>query len=131
MSTEVKTVPDTAPLWDGFKARQLRLPWCLDCERAHLPPGPLCPFCLGERVEWRPASGDGKLVTWVVERRRWFAEFDPPYAVGHVELKEGPRLVVSLEMSDLNAFRGGVPGKVEFWDAPNGMTLPLFRPGSP
>lgn len=127
MTTDQKKASDSAPLWEGFEQSEVRIPFCDECGRAHLPPGPVCPFCLSEELEWRATSGKGKLATWVIERRKWFPEFDPPYAVGHVELAEGPRMVVSLSMDDLEAFSIDAPGEIEFYRTAAGKPLPRFR----
>lgn len=126
MST-VTNINFSAPLWQGFDKGELRIPTCKDCGKAHLPPGPFCPFCLSEDLDWPLASGDARLTTWVVERRKVMPEFDPPYTVGQVELEEGVRLVVSLAMEDLPRFKSGAPGRVSFHTTSDGRTLPIFR----
>ena len=35
--------PDTAPFWEAARRGALAVPWCRDCARPHLPPGPVCP----------------------------------------------------------------------------------------
>lgn len=128
MSMAQATGSASAPLWEGFDQRQLRLPFCGACGKAHLPPGPLCPFCLSEDLQWRGASGRAVLSTWVVEHRKVQPEFEPPYAIGQVELAEGPRLVASLAMDDLPRFRLGGPGSITFYETSDGRVLPMFRP---
>ena len=118
---------DSAPLWKGFEALELRLPHCLGCGRAHLPPGPVCPFCLSTGLEWRRASGRGNISTWVVVHRKYFADFDPPYIVVQVELDEGPRLTANMPLAELPIVRMGLPVQASFETAPNGMILPMFR----
>lgn len=117
----------SAPLWEGFDRQELLLPTCTSCGKAHLPPGPFCPFCLGDALEWRKASGKARLTTWIVERNKVLPEFEPPYAVGQVEMDEGPRMVASLAMEDLPEFRSGAEGEVSFHKTSDGRSLPLFR----
>ena len=52
-----RITPDAKPFWDALRERRVLLPFCLECGKPHLPPGPVCPFCFTERIEWRPASG--------------------------------------------------------------------------
>ena len=51
--------PDNAPFWQGCRAHRLMLPTCTACGKAHLPPGPVCPFCFADAIEWKQASGRG------------------------------------------------------------------------
>ena len=89
-----RITPDSKPFWDACKTHRLMLPTCLDCAKPHLPPGPVCPFCFSDRLEWREASGRGIISTWTVVHQPWFAAFKdsdpdngPPIAWGN--LKEG------------------------------------------
>src|SRR5215470_16838088 len=93
-----RITPDSQPFWDALRARQLRLPYCAACGKPHLPPGPVCPFCFSDRIEWRKASGRGKITTWTVVHKEWFPAFkaDIPYNAVQVELAEGPRLTTNV-----------------------------------
>jgi uncharacterized OB-fold protein len=122
---------DSAPLWDGYKDGEIRLPWCLDCGHTHLPPAPVCPHCLSESLEWRRASGKGKVSTWVVMQRKYFVDFDPPYLVIQVELDEGPRLAAGMSMKFRDRVRVGMPVVATFETSANGMVLPFFVPAEP
>ncbi len=122
--------PDNAPFWKAAMEGHLSLPWCLDCNRPHLPPGPVCPFCLGERLEWRKASGRGVISSWTRVHKAWFPAFEGaiPYAVGQIELSEGPRLTAGLY--DLGALgpRVGQAVEVGFEKVSPDIALPRFRP---
>ena len=121
-------ISDSAPMWDGFEQGQVRLPFCRDCGRPHLPAGPVCPYCLSAALEWRTATGNAVLSTWVVERKRWFSSFDPPYIVAEVQLAEGPRMPVQVAYEHLGGLRVDQPGEISFHRAGNGLTLPRFDP---
>ena len=123
-------VSDSAPLWEGFDRGELRLPFCAECGRPHLPAGPVCPYCLSTTLDWRQASGRAALSTWVVERRRFFDAFDPPYIVAEVQLAEGPRMPVQVAIEHLERLRLGLEGHISFHRAGNGLTLPRFDPDS-
>lgn len=119
--------PDTAPFWAGTQAGQVRLPFCKACGRAHWVAGPVCPFCFSDELEWRPASGRGRITTWTVVHKEWFAAFaaDIPYNVVQVELEEGPRITANLV--------GGQPAigmavQAVFDPVTPEFTLPRFRP---
>lgn len=120
--------PDNKPFWDGCKRHQLVLPFCADCGKAHLPPGPVCPHCLSERLEWRPASGRGQISTWVVVHKAWFPAFaaEIPYNVVQVELEEGPRLTANVIDAGERKLQVGQKVAIAFDDIDDELTLPRF-----
>ena len=119
--------PDSAPFWDGCRKHELRLPFCIDCGKPHLPPGPVCPHCFSRRLEWRKASGRGRISTWVMMHKPWFPAFaaEIPYNVVQVELDEGPRLTANVVgTSELSV---GQRVEVVFDDIDAELTMPRFR----
>lgn len=122
--------PDSAPFWDGCKEHRLMLPWCEECGKPHLVPGPICPFCLSDRLVWREASGRGTISTWVVVHKAWFPAFakDVPYNVVQVELEEGPRLTAKLAGADNSALKVGLPVRIGFERVDEDLTMPVFTP---
>lgn len=121
--------PDNAPFWEGCRGHRLMLPTCAECGKAHLPPGPVCPFCLSDRITWQRASGRGRVSTWTIVHKAWFPAFrdDVPYNVVQVELDEGPRLTSSLV--GLSGGRPEIGRRVEvvFDDVDDTLTLHRFR----
>lgn len=77
---------------------------CADCAVATYPAGPACPRC-GRPAEPIVLSDTGTLWTWTVQR---YAPKSPPYlppaagfvpfTVGYVELPEGVRVLVTLDI---------------------------------
>lgn len=125
-----RITPDNKPLWDGFKAHKLLLPFCEECGKPHLPPGPVCPYCLSDRLAWREASGRGVISTWVEVHKVWFPAFaqDIPYNVVQVELEEGPRITASLGGADRHAVEIGRKVRATFDDIDDELTLLRFTP---
>jgi uncharacterized OB-fold protein len=121
-----RITPDSEPFWTALRERKLMLPYCVECAKPHLPPGPVCPFCLSERLDWRQASGRGRISTWTVVHKAWFAAFaeDIPYNVVQVELEEGPRLTANVVGLPNERLKVGLPVVIDF----NDVTLPRFRP---
>ena len=125
-----RITPDTQPFWDALRERRLVVPYCADCGKPHLPAGPVCPYCFSDRLEWRTASGRGKISTWTVVYKAWFPAFaaDVPYNVVQVELDEGPRLTASVVGMPNDRLAVGLPVVVDFDDVTAEITLPRFRP---
>ena len=119
--------PDNAPLFAGFREGVLRLPSCTECGKPHLPPGPVCPFCLSDRLEWRAASGLGTVSTFVVVHKVWFPAFadDVPYNVIQVELDEGPRITARLD--DAGPIAVGDRVRADFARVDDALTMLVFR----
>jgi uncharacterized OB-fold protein len=122
--------PDNAPFWDGCRRHELQLPFCAACGKAHLPPGPVCPFCFDDRLDWRRASGRGTVTSFTVVHQPWFPAFkaEIPYNVVQVELAEGPRLAANLVAAPNTALHIGLPVEVVFDDVAPDLTLPRFKP---
>ena len=85
------------PYWDALRQGHLLVQ---HCEGGHtwLPARRHCPVCLSPVVRWERASGQGRLVSWVVYHTAYHAAFETrlPYNVALVELQEGPRLLTNI-----------------------------------
>ncbi|ENY80186.1 Zn-ribbon domain-containing OB-fold protein [Sphingopyxis sp. MC1] len=127
MSVKPQMSPDSQPYWDGFEEGRVRLPECTACGHVHLPPGPVCPKCFGPDLRWIDASGKGTISTFVVVRRAYFPDFEPPYPVVQAQLAEGPRMTGLMNAADIDRLVIGARVEIDFARAPNGMTLPYFR----
>jgi len=121
--------PDNEPFWEGCRSRSLMLPTCAECGKAHLPPGPVCPFCLSDRITWQRATGHGRVSTWTIVHKAWFPAFrdDIPYNVVQIELDEGPRLTSSLVGLSGRTPEIGQRVEVVFDDVDDTLTLHRFR----
>jgi len=120
----------TAPFWDATRRRQFLLQWCIPCDRAVFYPRDVCPQCLCDELEWRPASGRGSVYAVTVEQR----PRDPrlasraPYAVALIDLEEGVRVmsnVVGCAPEDVTA---GMVVTVTWEPLSDGRMLPQFEP---
>ena len=114
-----RITPDNEPFYQALREGRFVLPYCAECGKPHLPPGPVCPFCFTERIEWRPASGRGRVSTWTVVHKAWFAAFaeDIPYNVVQVELEEGPRLTANVVSVANQSLAIGLPVEIVFGEA--------------
>ena len=105
------------------------LPTCRACGKAHLPPGPVCPFCFADGIDWRPASGRGRISTFTRVHKAWFPAFadETPYTVVQVELDEGPRLTSQLLGAGDEPVAIGTRVEAVFKDIDDELTLHEFR----
>ena len=55
---------ETQPFWDACKEGRFLLKHCNACGEDHFYPRPFCPKCWSADVEWKEASGDGRLYTY-------------------------------------------------------------------
>lgn len=123
-----RITPDSQPFWQACHRHEWRLPFCLGCHKAHLPPGPVCPHCFSPDLEWRAAAGTGVISSWVVVHRAWLSSFadELPYNVVQVELDEGPRLTASVLPAD-RPLAVGQRVAVVYDDVSPTLTLPRFQ----
>jgi scaffold protein (connect acetoacetyl-CoA thiolase and HMG-CoA synthase) len=101
---------------------------CTACGTRWLDPERSCPACGQADGRDLALAGRGRLVSWTVIRvapARYEAE--APYAVGLVELVEGPRVTARLE-GDPERFAAGQEVLLVSVDPARG---PIFRPATP
>ena len=125
-----RPTPETQPYWDGCNEGVLKLPWCRPCDTPYFPPAAYCPTCLSDDIEWRDASGKGRLHTYVIAHRPAPGfESDAPYAIAIVELDEGPRMMSNIAGVEQTpeALELDMPLRVIFEERGDVM-LPLFTP---
>jgi uncharacterized OB-fold protein len=132
--SEQKPLPritrDNRPFWEACRRHRLELPYCGDCGKPHLPPGPVCPFCFSSGIEWRAASGRGTISSWTIVHKEWFPAFRShiPYNVVQVALEEGPRLTANVIGTANVLLRVGLRVEAVFDDVAADLTLLRFRP---
>jgi hypothetical protein len=115
--------PETKPFWDAARVGRFLVPFCAACGKAHWYPRAICPFCAGDKVEWREASGKGTIYTFSVMRR-----VKEPYAIAHVTLAEGPTMLTNIVNCDFDKLRIGQPVAVVFQETEGGPPVPMFKP---
>jgi uncharacterized protein len=83
---------------------------CTRCEAVYFPPREICRECRCRELEPRALVGEGLLHSYTVVYQAP-AGFDEqvPYAVGLVDLVEGPRITAMLSDIDLDELRIGMP----------------------
>jgi uncharacterized protein len=114
---------ETRPFWNAAREGRFLVPVCAACGKAHWYPRAICPFCAGEHVEWRQASGKGTIYTFSVMRR-----VSEPYAIAHVTLAEGPTMLTNIVDCDFDKLSIGQKVAVVFKDSESGQPVPMFTP---
>ncbi|WP_019055043.1 bifunctional MaoC family dehydratase N-terminal/OB-fold nucleic acid binding domain-containing protein [Streptomyces prunicolor] len=121
---------DNAGFWEGVQRHQLLIQRCTDCGTLRHPWLPGCNACGGPDWDTVEASGEGTVYSYVVMHHPPFPAFDPPYAVGLIELAEGVRIVSNVVGVPYDKVRMGLPVRLEFqrYDDEDGpLVLPVFR----
>jgi hypothetical protein len=121
--------PETEPFWAGTLAGELRIQQCNSCGRHYFYPRPFCRYCQSADAAWRTATGNGRLVSYVINYRPT-PPADPgePQVIAIVELDEGPRMLTNIV--GVTPEPGNLPldsrVQVEF-EARGDQALPVFR----
>ncbi len=123
---------DNAGFWDGVAEHRLLIQRCTGCESLRFPWLPGCQSCGSPEWDTVEASGAGTVYSYVVMHHPSFPAFDPPYAVGLIELAEGVRMVSNVTGVPYDKVRIGLPVELEFLGVEPELELPVFRgvPGS-
>ncbi|MFJ8586206.1 bifunctional MaoC family dehydratase N-terminal/OB-fold nucleic acid binding domain-containing protein [Streptomyces sp. NPDC093595] len=118
---------DNAGFWEGVAAHRLLLQRCAGCGTLRFPWLPGCWSCGSDRWDAVEADGSGTVYSYVVVHHPPFPAFDPPYAVGLIELAEGVRVVSNVTGVPYAEVRIGMPVRLEFQRVDDDLELPVFR----
>ncbi|MGW7431310.1 bifunctional MaoC family dehydratase N-terminal/OB-fold nucleic acid binding domain-containing protein [Streptomyces sp. NPDC054861] len=118
---------DNAGFWEGVSAHRLLIQRCTACAVLRFPWLPGCHACGSQEWDTVPAGGAGTVYSYVVMHHPPFPAFDPPYAVGLVELAEGVRIVSNVIGVPYDKVRIGMPVRLEFLRVDAELELPVFR----
>ncbi|WP_408055642.1 bifunctional MaoC family dehydratase N-terminal/OB-fold nucleic acid binding domain-containing protein [Streptomyces apricus] len=118
---------DNAGFWEGVSRHRLLIQRCAGCGTLRFPWLPGCNAC--GCLEWDTveATGEGTVHSYVVMHHPPFPAFDPPYAVGLVELAEGVRMISNVVGVPYDRVRIGMPVRLEFERVDEELELPVFR----
>jgi len=95
--------------------RKLMAAKCKRCGKLLVPPRPMCTDCYSKDLEWTQLKGEGKLLTYtVIHVSPKQFESMIPYAVGIVQLTEGPQLPGMIRDIEPDKIRVGMKLRVDF-----------------
>ena len=88
---------------------------CGDCANTYGSPRSICPKCGSKNISWIESKGIGELITWTVIHVAP-PEFQEktPYIIGIVKLKEGGKLLTTIENVESNKLKQGLKLKINF-----------------
>ncbi len=116
-----------APFWKYLEQdKTLRLQCCNDCGTWRYPPGPVCPECLSPDSDWKPVSGKGEILSWIIFHRQYLPEYPAPYNVIAVRLDEGPTIICNLVEDPPSGSLLGRRVALSLVAMDDGVTLPRF-----
>ncbi|MFJ2262299.1 bifunctional MaoC family dehydratase N-terminal/OB-fold nucleic acid binding domain-containing protein [Streptomyces sp. NPDC087844] len=118
---------DNAGFWEGVSRHRLLIQRCEKCETLRFPWLPGCNSCGCLAWDTVEAAGEGTVYSYVVMHHPPFPAFDPPYAVGLVELAEGVRMISNVVGVPHDRVRIGMPVRLEFERVDEELELPVFR----
>jgi len=119
----------TSPFWEAAKDHRLLIQYCTDTGRPQWFPRSVSLATGRRNLEWREASGRGRVYSWTVANRAWPGhESRVPYLVALVELDEGVRMLANLLNTDPGSVRIGMPVKVCWERLSEDIEYPAFEP---
>ncbi|MFB7343650.1 bifunctional MaoC family dehydratase N-terminal/OB-fold nucleic acid binding domain-containing protein [Streptomyces hydrogenans] len=118
---------DNAGFWEGVAAHRLLIQRCTACGTLRFPWLPGCNDCGAGEWDTVEAGGEGTVHSYVVMHHPPFPAFDPPYAVGLIELAEGVRMISNVVGVPYDKVRIGMPVRLEFRRFDEELVLPVFR----
>ena len=114
--------PETKPFWDAAAEGKFLIKRCTACGKAHYYPRSLCPLCGSDETVWEEASGLGSIYTLSVTYRGT----PEPYAIGYVQLEEGPRMLTNFVGAALESFAIGDAVALIWTPTDGGPPVPMF-----
>ena len=118
------------PYWDSLKAHSVKVQKCSGCGALRYVPKEICNKCLSTAYSWAPIRPTGEVYTYTIVRRAPTAAYqaDAPYAVVHVAMDDGFRMIAAMKNTDPETVRIGQRVKVAYEDVTPQWTLLQFEP---
>lgn len=114
----------TTPFWQATSRGELVLPRCGGCGRFRWPPGPFCPRCHSQQVDWVP-GGEASVYSYTLT-----PDGEAIIAPALIEFADAPgvRLPAAIVETEVALIRIGAPAILDFSPAGNNA-VPVFRIG--
>jgi uncharacterized OB-fold protein len=120
---------DTKEFWEGARRQKLMLQFCTEGQKFQHYPRPVSVYTGRHTVEWREASGLGRVYSWTVTRSPWPGhESRVPYICAYVDLEEGVRFLCNLVDCREDEVEIGMPVEVRWDRLSDDIVYPDFAP---
>ena len=120
---------DTKPYWDALHQGQLLYRHCNACAEPIFPPRALCPYCLSDKVDWRPSAGTGRVYSFTIQHvaaaPAWKEKV--PLALGIIALDEGYHMFAQILADQLDQIEIDRAVTLVFDKVSEELVLPKFR----
>jgi len=117
---------DAQSYWEALNREELTYQHCTACDQPVWPAHSECPHCGNRALEWRLASGRGRVYSFSTVHRgptpHWQARV--PYTVGFVAMEEGYHLFTEIDAAP-EAIAIDMPVTVRF-ERRGAQILPVF-----
>jgi uncharacterized OB-fold protein len=135
MSSDAKFVPEGVPswhqpFWDSLKDRNVKVQKCDSCGKFRHVPKEICAYCFSTAFSWAPISGRGVVYTYTIVHRSPTPAYqeDAPYAIVHVEMEEGFRMIGTITGIGPESVAIDAPVRVVYRDLDPDWTIVEFAP---
>lgn len=101
---------------------------CASCGEVRFPATPLCPECLSADSAEADLGATATLFAFTIVHMK-SVHFDPPYAVGYVDVPAGPRVFTPLVIDEAKPFEVGMAMTLEvlpMWEE-DGAEIVAYR----
>lgn len=127
----VNSYMDTKPFWQAAREGKLMLQYCKDTNEPQFFPRPVSMRTGKRNLEWREASGRGRVYTYSNHFNPWPGHEDRvPYMVALVELEEGVRILCNLVNVKAEDVKIDMPVKLTWEKLSDEINYPCFEPDS-
>jgi uncharacterized OB-fold protein len=118
------------PFWDSLKEHAVRVQRCDRCGAFRYVPKEICNRCHSAESTWTPIAGTGEVYSYTIVRRAPTPAYQEvaPYAIVHVAMDEGFRMIGSMTVDDPEHVSIGQQVRVTYVDATPEWTLLSFEP---
>lgn len=125
----VDILSQSAPFWEGTKAKQFMVQFCRATGKPQFYPRANNRYSGRRDVGWREVSGRGVVFSYTVARKGSAGfQGDDLYIVVVVTLAEGVNVLSNMTACAPNEIHIGMPVELSWLPLPNGLHLPLFQP---
>ena len=118
--------------WDGTKRHELVIQKCKKCGEYQWYARANCIHCGTREPEWAKVSGKGTIYSYtiisLVVGNSPLYNLEIPFAIGLVELDEGPRIYARLVDCGPTEVKIDMRVEVDFKDLTSEITIPVFKP---